>query len=121
MFSPGDVVLGLLPFFHIAGMVFTVRLGLKVEITGSACFGSFTGWYSLRLVDTVDLNGVFNDQRSLQTTLVVIPKFSLVGMLDSITRHRMQHLMHVLLLTVGKYSKILSKGWHLPWRLRYAR
>jgi hypothetical protein len=62
MFSPGDVVLSLLPFFHIAG-VFIVRLGLKVEITGSACFGSFTGWYSLRLVDIVDLNGVLNDRR----------------------------------------------------------
>ncbi|KAJ7855944.1 amp dependent CoA ligase [Mycena olivaceomarginata] len=58
MFSPGDVVLGLLPFFHIAGMVFTLH------------------W----MVFTA-------------TTLVVIPKFSLVGMLDSIARHRMQHLM----------------------------
>ncbi|KAJ7855940.1 amp dependent CoA ligase [Mycena olivaceomarginata] len=57
MFSPGDVVLSLLPFFHIAG-VFILH------------------WM------------VFN-----ATALVVIPKFSLVGMLDSIARHRMQHLV----------------------------
>ncbi|KAJ7366644.1 amp dependent CoA ligase [Mycena albidolilacea] len=66
MFSPGDVVLSLLPFFHVAGVFIT--------------------------------------------TLVVIPKFSLVGMLDSIARHRMQHLVYVLLLTspvVKKYD--LSK------------
>ncbi|KAJ7935443.1 amp dependent CoA ligase [Mycena leptocephala] len=52
LYRPGDAVLAVLPFFHIAGLVFN-------------------------------------------TTLVVVPKFDLIGMLESIVRHRMQHLMLV--------------------------
>ncbi|KAF8208724.1 phenylacetyl-CoA ligase [Mycena galopus ATCC 62051] len=58
LFSPGDVVLGLLPFFHIAGLVFNLHWMLFCA-----------------------------------TTIVVVPKFNLVEMLDSIARHRIQHLM----------------------------
>ncbi|KAJ7712447.1 hypothetical protein B0H16DRAFT_1624970 [Mycena metata] len=57
---PGDVVLAILPFFHVAGLIFNIHWMLFCT-----------------------------------TTLVVIPKFEFVGMLDSIVRHGIQHLMMV--------------------------
>ncbi|KAJ6509017.1 amp dependent CoA ligase [Mycena sanguinolenta] len=60
LFCPGDVVLGFLPFFHIAGLVVNLH------------------WM------------VF-----CATTIVVVPKFSLVGMLDSVARYGIQHLLLV--------------------------
>ncbi|KAJ7043902.1 phenylacetyl-CoA ligase [Mycena alexandri] len=57
---PGDVVLAVLPFFHVAGLIFNIHWMLFCA-----------------------------------TTLVVIPKFEFVGMLNSIVRHGIQHLMMV--------------------------
>ncbi|KAJ6512071.1 amp dependent CoA ligase [Mycena vitilis] len=59
-FTPGDVVLAVLPLFHIAGLVFNLHWML------------FLG-----------------------TTLVIVPKFDLVAMLESVVRHRIRHLMLV--------------------------
>ncbi|KAK7048189.1 hypothetical protein R3P38DRAFT_1853816 [Favolaschia claudopus] len=60
VFTPGDVVSGLLPFFHVAGLGFNLHWMLFCA-----------------------------------TTVVVTPKFSLVGVLDSIARYRIQHLLLV--------------------------
>ncbi|KAJ6619557.1 amp dependent CoA ligase [Mycena sp. CBHHK59/15] len=60
---PGDVANAVLPFFHIAGLVFNLHFLLFYGVT-----------------------------------LVVIPKFDFIAMLDSITRHNIQHLMQVISL-----------------------
>ncbi|KAF7346113.1 hypothetical protein MSAN_01838000 [Mycena sanguinolenta] len=58
LFTPGDVASGVLPFFHIGGLVMHLH------------------WMVFCAV-----------------TIVVIPKFSLVGMLDSVARYGIQHLL----------------------------
>ncbi|KAF7346112.1 hypothetical protein MSAN_01837900 [Mycena sanguinolenta] len=60
LFTPGDVGSGVLPFFHIAGLVVHLH------------------WMVFRAV-----------------TVVVVPKFSLIGMLDGVARYGIQHLMLV--------------------------
>ncbi|KAJ7264017.1 phenylacetyl-CoA ligase [Mycena haematopus] len=59
LFRPEDVALGVLPFFHIAGLV-------------------NLHWMVFCAITTV-----------------VIPKFSLIGMLDSVARYGIQHLLLV--------------------------
>ncbi|KAL0961368.1 hypothetical protein HGRIS_006324 [Hohenbuehelia grisea] len=59
-FRPGDVCIGVLPFYHIYGLVINLHFIL------------FSG-----------------------LSLVVIPKFNFTGMLQSIQRHRITHLMLV--------------------------
>ncbi|KAF7291677.1 hypothetical protein HMN09_01259000 [Mycena chlorophos] len=70
---PGDVVLGVLPFFHVAGLVFNLH------------FMIFSA-----------------------TTLVVVPKFDFMAMLESIVRYRIQHLMIVppIALAIAKHPAV---------------
>ncbi|KAF8128314.1 phenylacetyl-CoA ligase [Mycena galopus ATCC 62051] len=78
LLRPGDVALGLLPFFHIAGMVFNLHWMLFCA-----------------------------------TTLVVVPNFNLIGMLDSITRYRMQHLVLVPPMAVALCKSPVVKKYDL--------
>ncbi|KAJ7288509.1 amp dependent CoA ligase [Mycena rebaudengoi] len=72
-FNPGDATIAVLPFFHIAGLVFN-PFGLKHS--ASLHFMMFYG-----------------------ASLVVIQKFDFIAMLESITRHKIRHLMQVIILS----------------------
>ncbi|KAJ7645554.1 amp dependent CoA ligase [Mycena polygramma] len=77
-FTPGDVVLAVLPLFHIAGLVFNLHWML------------FLG-----------------------TTLVIVPKFDLVAMLESVIRHRIRHLMLVPPMAVALCKHPVVKKYDL--------
>ncbi|KAJ7069964.1 amp dependent CoA ligase [Mycena amicta] len=73
LLCPGDVVLAVLPFFHVAGLIVNLHWMLFCA-----------------------------------TTLVVVPKFDFVAMLESIARFRIQHLMLVppIALALAKHPAV---------------
>ncbi|CAK5284395.1 unnamed protein product [Mycena citricolor] len=91
--SPGDVVLGILPLFHIAGLVFTAS--------------SFTQ------IPAIDLGADLMMIAALGLILRVVPKFDFVSMLDSVVRHRIQHLILVPPIAVALCKHPAARGYDL--------